>query len=145
MAQIAFKTIKEPKAEVRHNMKGLTERDMRAINYDQAEKRFDNVGFVGIDGTAHKSYVFILESQLLPEFCSRHFTEMSRKTVMKSGGFFKRTTLYYQCDEVIGPDFPCGKRNLCHDNLYPMYPRQQLQRESIGADPELHPVIFERV
>ena len=126
MAQTVFKTIKEPKLELRHAMKALTEVELDLMLFDEEEENFVGAGLIVVEGSADKTYIFIRKDDLPPEYCSLHNTEMKKKSVMTLNGHFKATTMYYQCDEVLGPNYPSGKRNLCHDNLYPLYPSQQL-------------------
>lgn len=142
MANI-WKTIKEPKFETRHNLKGLTELEIKEIPYDEENQVFEDLVIVGVEGTDHRNYVFVKKENFQTEFCSRHHTPMTRKTVMKTGGYFKQTTLFYQCDVQFGPDYPSGKRNLCHANFYPIYPSQQFIRESLNSNPDAHPFVFE--
>lgn len=143
MAQIQMKTIKESKPEVRNYLHALTANELGIIPFDDESNSYENVGIIGVEGTDYQSYVFIEKGSLQNEQCFRHNINMKKKMVMKTNGAFKESTIYYQCEVVIGPLLPSGCRQMCHDNLYPMYPLQQLQQELLNQNVALRPVIME--
>ena len=142
MAQVQMKTIKEAKSEVRANLHALTRNELGNIPFDVESNLYQNVGIIGVEGTNYQNYVLIKKDTLQEEQCFRHNTNMKNKMVMKNG-VFKESSIYYQCDVVIGPILPSGCFQKCHDNLFPMYPLQQLQQELLNPNVTLRPTIME--
>jgi hypothetical protein len=117
--------------------------ELLQIRYDVKRHKFHGVGVVPVQRTKREIYVFVLKSTIPEEYCYRHPTEQMVLKQVRNGLVFHKDTFFSQCEIEIGARCATGRKTLCRDNVYPLYPFDRLQQQMANADPDQRPVLIE--